>query len=361
MNPHRARALPFLLLTVSALAFRGAGAQGANVPWTAPVRGSWVQTGAAGPADVTLAAAGGGAEIVVGADENSIVRQAAEFLSGDIEKISGFKPPIVATPSGKGVTIRMVTLGHGEIPAAVDAAGMQGQWESYRVATVDGTVWLVGADPRGTAYAAYTLSERLGIDPLYLWTGYVPDHHDPLVLKSTHFEQAPPTFKFRGFFHDDEDILPRPFDVQDHPLQTGDVPLEWYKRYFETELRLRMNMDAPYTRVHRRMEVQQLASDWGLYYTSHHYDILLSNPFGLTRFNLAQERGVKPEYDWFNNRDGLLTYWKDGVLENKDLDAIYPVGMRGTEDRAYTFPPGFTDEQKAQTFHEVITDQVNMV
>jgi hypothetical protein len=65
-----------------------------------------------------------------------------------------------------------------------------------------------------------------------------------------------------------------------------------------------MNMVAPYTRVHRRFEVQKLASDWGLDYTSHHYDILVSNPFGLTRFNLAAERGVQPVYDWFTNRDG---------------------------------------------------------
>jgi hypothetical protein len=53
-----------------------------------------------------------------------------------------------------------------------------------------------------------------------------------------------------------------------------------------------MNMVAPYTRVHRRMEVQKMASDWGLFYTSHHYDILLSNPFGMTRFKLAEQRGV---------------------------------------------------------------------
>ena|SRR5215469_3820988 len=46
------------------------------------------------------------------------------------------------------------------------------------------------------------------------------------------------------------------------------------------------------TGVHRRYEVQKLASDWGLYYTSHHYDILASNPFGLERFNLAAEPAV---------------------------------------------------------------------
>jgi hypothetical protein len=238
---------------------------------------------------------------------------------------------------------------------------MQGQWESYRIVTAGRTVWLVGSNPRGTAFAAYTLSERLGIDPLYIWTGYAPEHRDPLVLKRTSFAQGPPAFRYRGFFHDDEDLLPRPFDANGYPLQTGDVPLDWYKRFFETALRLRMNMVAPYTRVHRRYEVQKLASDWGLYYTSHHYDILVSNPFGLTTYNLAAERGVKPDWNWFTNREGMLKFWRGGLMENKDLDVIWPVGMRGTSDRPFTFPPGTTDDQRAATFREVINEQVKMV
>jgi len=332
-----------------------------EVPWSGPVRGTWVQTGPAAAGDVVLASGGSGAEIVVGRDEPLNVRQAAIFLAGDIARISGYHPAIVDTPSTGAVSIRLVTFGMGTLPREVDTRGMQGQWEAYRVWTTPKTVWLVGSNPRGTAFASYTLSERLGIDPLYIWTGYIPEHHDPLVLKATRFVQGPPTFKWRGFFHDDEDILPRPFDDHGYPSQNGDVPLEWYKRFFETAVRLRMNMVAPYTRVHRRYEVQELASDWGLAYTSHHYDILLSNPYGLTRYNLAAERGVRPDYDWFTNREGMLTYWRDGVLENRHLDAIWPVGMRGTEDRPYTWPAGYTDEDKAKVFHEVITDQVNMV
>lgn len=332
-----------------------------NAPWTTPLRGSWVQTGVAGTGDVTLAAKDAVAQIVVADDENSAVHQAAEFLAGDIEKISGYRPAIVKAASGDGVHIRLVTLGHSAVPTAVNTAGMQGQWESYRVATEGRNVWLVGSNPRGTAFAAYTLSERLGIDPIYIWTGYRPEHRDPLVLKRTSFAQGPPTFKYRGFFHDDEDLLPRPFDANGYPMQTGDVPLEWYKRFFETALRLKMNMVAPYTRVHRRFEVQKTASDWGLYYTSHHYDILVSNPFGLTRFNLAAERGVPPVYDWFGNREGMLKFWMGGVTENKDIDVIWPVGMRGTEDRSFTFPAGTTDEQRAATFREVIGDEVKMV
>jgi hypothetical protein len=354
MNSRPIALSPLFLLISFSIAF----AQ--EKPWTAPVRGTWVQTGAQQPGDIVLAAKGNGCEIVVGANEASNVRQAAEFLAGDIEKISGFRPSLVQTPSGGRVTIRLVTVGHGDLPSEAGAAAMKGQWESYRVVTTRDTVWLAGADARGTAFAAYTLAERLGIDPLYLWTGYRPERHDPLVLKKTHFAADPPAFRYRGLFHDDEDILPRPFDDRGYPLQTGDVPTEWYKRFFETALRLRMNMVAPYVRVHRRFEVQKLASDWGLYYTSHHYDTLLSNPFGLTRFHLAEERGVKAEWNWFTNRDGMLKYWRDGVLENRELNCIWPVGMRGTEDRPFVFPEGTTNEQKAQTFREVIHAQVEM-
>ncbi len=356
----RIPAIPFLLLALCGLPSSPASAQ--TTPWTTPLRGSWVQTAAPAAGDILLAGRESTCQIVVAADENSAVRQAAEFLAGDIEKISGHRPEIVATPGSQRVHIRLVTLGHGAVPASVDAAAMQGQWESYRIVPENPDLWLVGENPRGTAFAAYTLSERLGVDPLYLWTGYTPEHHDPLVLKHfTRFAQPSPAFRYRGFFHDDEDLLPRPFDANGNPLQTGDVPLEWYKRFFETALRLKMNMVAPYTRVHRRYEVQKLASDWGLYYTSHHYDILVSNPYGLERYHLAAERGVRPEWNWFTNREGMLQFWRGGVLENRDLDVIWPVGMRGTEDRPFVFPAGTTDDQKAATFRDVIQQQVSMV
>ena len=333
-------------LTVSFFLALSAFAQ--SQPWTATVRGSWVQTATPAASDLVLASPTATAQIVVAAAEPPNVQQAAAFLAADIETISGHKPVIATGPAPGRVNIHLVTRPTSE-------------WESYRISTDAANVWLTGSNPRGTAFAAYTLSERLGIDPLYIWTGYRAAHRDPLVLKATNFTQAPPTFKYRGFFHDDEDLLPRPFDANGYPLQTGDVPLEWYKRFFETALRLRMNMVAPYTRVHRRYEVQKLASDWGLYYTSHHYDILVSNPFGFTRFNLAADRGVKGDYNWFGNREGMLTFWRGGLTENKDLDVIWPVGMRGTDDRSFAFPAGTTDDQKAATFREVIAEQVKMV
>ena len=224
--------------------------------WSGPVRGSWVRTdGRAQAGDVTLvtasaspsraselpAGASRGCEIVVARDEHTAVKQAATFLASDIEKITGYKPAIVTQPSGQRSAIRLVTLGNSRnVPAFIAHLRLQDQWEAYQIHTAGNDVWLVGSNFRGTAFAAYTLSERLGIDPLYIWTGYSPVRQPTLVLKQTDFIADPPTFKYRGLFHDDEDILPRPFDENGYPLQTGTVPRVWYERFFETALRLRL-------------------------------------------------------------------------------------------------------------------------
>jgi len=338
------RMKPFAMAFCAVLLSAAACAQ----EWSQPVRGSWVRADdRAQRGDVTLVASGSGCEIVVGPGEHTAVAQAARFLAADIEKISGYKPSIVEQPTAGRVGIRMLTR-------------TSGKWEAYQIRTIDNTVWLVGSDFRGTAFAAYTLSERLGIDPLYIWTGLVPDKHATLVIKSTDFIANPPTFKYRGFFHDDEDILPRPFDENGYPLQTGTVPRVWYERFFETALRLRMNMVAPYVRVQRPFEIQKMASDWGLVYTSHHYDTLLSNPWGFTRFGLAAARNAGTDWDWFKNREGLLNFWRGGVLENRSLDAYWPVGLRGTQDRSYTFPEGISEDEKNKAYREAIDAQVEM-
>jgi hypothetical protein len=336
-------------------------AQTKSATWDTVLRGSWVQENMSKANNLVLVAEGKVCEIVVAKNENSAVQQAAEFLAGDIEKISGVKPRIVDMPSKNVVHIRLATVGTSEVHSEVNPNSLKGQWESYRILTSKETVWLVGSDFRGTAYAAYTLSERLGVDPLYIWTGYRPEHHNPLVIKQVDFKADPPTFRYRGTFHDDEDILQRPFNNQGYPALDGDISLDWYKKWFETELRLKMNMVVPYTRAHRRPEVQKVASDWGLFYTGQHYDVLVSNPFGFKRFNLAAERGVKPEWNWFTNREGLIKYWQAGIDENRDLDVIWPVGMRGLSDEPFQFPKGMTDEEKAKTFRDVIRTQVDLV
>jgi hypothetical protein len=57
------------------------------------------------------------------------------FWPGNIAKISGYRPAMVKAAAGGNVSIRLVTLGHGQTLAAI-AAAMRGQWDSYRIVTV---------------------------------------------------------------------------------------------------------------------------------------------------------------------------------------------------------------------------------
>ena len=328
---------------------------GAMADWEAPRRGSWVRRGTPQPGDLPLA----GLTIYYPADAAPTVATAARLLAGDLERITGQPSAVVsgAAPGFGQPGIVLATHGPGE---ADDQ--LAGKWEAYRIRTDGNRVLLTGADANGTAFAAYELAERLGVDPLHHWTGYAPERLPNLHLKATDFLRDEPAVRWRGLFHDDEDLLGRPRDDNGFPDGTfGSVATEWYERFFETAARLRMNQVAPYTRIRRRAEINELTNQYGLRYSSHHYDILLSNPWGYRRHGLAEARGVSGDWDWYTNREGMMDYWRAGVAENAHLDCIWPVGLRGTSDKSYVFPPGTPLEEKRRVFEEVIQAQVALL
>ncbi|WP_262486731.1 glycosyl hydrolase 115 family protein [Formosa agariphila] len=200
-------------------------------------------------------------------------------------------------------------------------------------------------------------------------------------MKAVDISVNEPTFKYRGMYHDDKDLIPRPIDsigyiAEDpivaainkeshiqklepgYPEQCGEVGMEWWERFFETALRLRMNQVAPYVREPRSFEVNKMASDWGLFFSSHHYDMLLSNPWGYERFGLAKERGVEGPYNWNTNKEGMIKFWEAGVIENKSLECIWPVGLRGTDDVGMLFPEGTPINEKGKILSDIIETQV---
>lgn len=139
--------------------------------------------------------------------------------------------------------------------------------------------------------------------------------------------------------------FPRPPGIAD---LNGAIPLQWYERIFETEVRLGLNMVAPYTRARRSRLVNELASDYGMILTSHHYDALLSNPWGFRRHGLAREQGVEPVWNYLTNKDGMVEYLSNAVKDLNDLETVWVIGVRGDRDKGYRWPKGTTDEQIMQ-------------
>ena len=71
-----------------------------------------------------------GADIYVGM--NALQHHASTRTKDDIEKISGHRPQMVETPSANRPSIRLVTLGNGQVPADV-IVGSDGRPHAIRV------------------------------------------------------------------------------------------------------------------------------------------------------------------------------------------------------------------------------------
>src|SRR5262249_15832926 len=68
---------------------------------------------------------------------------------------------------------------------------------------------------------------------------------------------------------------------------------------------------------------------------------------------------VNGEYNYVNNRDGVLKYWEKRVHENGKFENVYTVGMRGIHDGA--MPGGGTPREQAERLHQIIDDQRDLL
>ncbi|MBQ2630884.1 MAG: hypothetical protein IJG13_14515, partial [Kiritimatiellae bacterium] len=139
-------------------------------------------------------------QIVVPAGMRPFVAKAAEDVAGDIEKIFGARPNVVvvapdaSSPAGNAIVLSKSGSG----------------WENYAIESVQGNVLrITGSDDRGVMFGLYRFaSECLGVDPFYYWSGIEPAKAVVREWKEgISIRQGDPSFKFRGWFVNDEDFL----------------------------------------------------------------------------------------------------------------------------------------------------------
>ena len=218
----------------------------------------------------------------------------------------------------------------------IDLSSVRGQWESFLIQPVlvgsHQTIVVVGSDPRGAMFGLYELSERLlGTDPLKLWTGFVPERLNRVVWHDGTLFEGPPTFRYRGFFLNDEDSL-LGWKSEDRVVEH-----EIYEKVLETICRLKGNMIAPamYAR-YMTPETQQLVHDRGLFYTASHLEILLTNPsIGYWGSFTHQLTGERLPYSYVRHPEEMRSFWRDSVQRHQSHLAIWPIGLRSSDDRDF--------------------------
>ncbi len=147
--------------------------------------------------DLVLVRGSSAVPIYVDTNDYPGVIRAAKDLSEDILRVTGTAPRIFSEKSAlSSPAVLIGTIGKSAVidglirDHKLDAATIQGKWESYLVQTVshpisgiDSAFVIAGSDKRGTIYGIYDLSEQIGVSPWYWWADVPVTHRDALFVK----------------------------------------------------------------------------------------------------------------------------------------------------------------------------------
>ena len=346
--------------TISARLRLACGAESARRVLGACLLGVWVLAGAHAAAATELRVAdqpGAGSFPLVGTDGTTaavlvdvgdarVVRIVADAFAGDVKRVTGHEPRVVTDPAQAApATVIAGTLGHSAIidrlarEKKFEVSALAGTWETFQIQLVanplpgvaQGLV-VVGSDRRGTAYGLFELSRRIGVSPWVWWADAVPATQSALYLTGG-MQSKPPAVKYRGIFLNDEDWGLKPWAANTFEPEVKDIGPKTYAAIFELLLRLRANHCWP--AMHKCTKSfnfyprnKEVADDYAIVMGSSHCEQMLRN-------NVDEwERDGAGPWDWGQNQDKVLEYWRARVAANGRYESVWTLGMRGIHDSA---------------------------
>lgn len=110
---------------------------------------------------------------------------------------------------------------------------------------MDKALIIAGCDRRGTAYGTFTLSEAMGVSPLYWWAVVPVKKQKAIYLETAEYISKEPSVKYRGIFLNDEGWGLVPWAAKTFDPTFGDIGPKTYAKICELILRMKGNMLAP--------------------------------------------------------------------------------------------------------------------
>lgn len=232
--------------------------------------------------------------------------------------------------------------------------------EGFVLQVKAGKLYIVGNDKRGTAYGILELSRMLGVSPWEWWADSPIEKKERFCLEEGFIKLEYPSVKHRGIFINDEDwgLMPWSGQTYEPSDRAGNIGPKTHARIFELLLRLRANTfwpamhgcSVPFYLVPGNREV---ADKYGIYVGTSHCEPMARNTNGEWKRN---ERG---SYDYINNREGVLKFWRERVTELAESDNIYTLGIRGEHDSKMI--GANTVEEQKNAISRVLVDQRKMI
>ena len=298
--------------------------------------------------------------ILIGPNEPVALQKAAADLVADSAKVLGSPARLVHSVSDAAPATICISLRDNVPPGTARPSGsevleIRAVTSPWKGIPVRDAVMLTGSDLRGAIYAVYEFSRRFfGVDPLYYWTDRVPARKPEITVADGYsLRDGPPSFRYRGWFTNDEDLLTgwKP-GAADH---TG-ISLAVWDKIFEAILRLKGNMIVPGTFVFPDEPQVKAAGERGLVITQHHIEVLGTNTY--------RWPDDKP-YSFSAHPDLLISAWTAAVKQYQpDQEVIWTLGYRGRHDRPFWVDDassGSTDAERAATIQRAISKQMEIV
>jgi len=294
---------------------------------------------------------------VISEGEPEAFQRALEDVATDWYKVFGRRPAIVreVPASYKGPVIYLGSTGAWRDdlvrtkPAGREGFMVRVQKDGAGRPALVGT----GSDIRGSIFAAYTFSEEiLGVDPWYYWVDKEPVSRTQIEIPQTFSRwEVQPTFQYRGWFINDEDLLAR---YSPDPLRENAYSLEMLDRICETLLRLRGNMIVPATFAFPDERCNELVARRGLVLNMHHILVL-----GLNTFQWPKD----VPFSYSKHPEIMEKYWQTCVDAYKNYEVVWSVGYRGKGDQPFwTNEKDMTDPVKrGEVITQAIAKQVELV
>lgn len=298
---------------------------------------------------------------VVG-DASPVVDMALQMFRGDMKAVTGME-----AVSRRGAKIEIYQLDRAGAKAirALSRMGvltprLMDAKDAFFLGERDGRVVVVGNNGRGTAYGILELSRMAGVSPWVWWGDVVPERRAELVFTPADETLQSPSVEYRGVFINDEDwsTLPWANATVEPELPKGSIGPRTYRHIFQLLLRLRANalwpamheVTKPFFTVKGNRE---MADSCGIVLGSSHCEPLLRSNTG------EWDKKTRGDYNFITNREGVLDYWKERLVEMKGQEALFTIGMRGIHDGAMEGVK--TPEEKLTGLQGVIDSQRELI
>lgn len=300
-----------------------------------------------------------GVKVLYSENDDKVVATAAGLFASDVSAVTGEECHSITVPS-KG---NLLIVGTSSSPYVAELAGnelkdLEGRWESYSMKVVRNpypgvgqALVIAGSDPRGAAYGLMDLSRQIGVNPWYWWCDIPVRRQSKLCVSISEGPSKEPSVKYRGVFINDEDWGLRQWASKKDP--TGDIGPSTYARVCELLLRLKANHLLPAMHkctspFYSFAENPAVAARYGIVVGTSHCEPLL--------FNNATEWDVVRDGEWNyeENREGVLNALDARVSLACDYENIYTVGMRGIHDHPMDADG---EKKKVEITENVIRDQ----